>query len=210
MAQRSQTITRLIRILAGAGSVLLAILISALAWPDFRSALVGSDRPASVGTAQIGGPFRLVTHDGRTVTDADFHGKALIVQFGQVGCGVTCRAGLQLVGEVLRQLPSDRTRIAPVFITLAPEIDTPAALRRFLQRDHPGILGLTGDASAIADVARAYVVNPARIADPDAPGGVRIEHQSLIYVMDRDGRYAAHFSFASPVAEIVEAVRRLK
>ncbi|MCB1511128.1 MAG: SCO family protein [Hyphomicrobiaceae bacterium] len=193
--------------------LLLAALIAATLFPDARRALFGDMRPGGLpvpsGLARVGGPFRLTAHDGRVVTDADFRGRILIVQFGYVGCGVTCRAGLQLIDEVMAQLGPSRAAIAPVFITLAPDRDTPAALRAFLERDHPGIIGLTGKPAVIEAVAKSYFVNPRRLTDTDPKGRFRIEHQSLIYVMGRDGRYVGHFSFATPPRDIIAKLKRL-
>jgi protein SCO1/2 len=49
--------------------------------------------PASVvtGIADIGGPFRLTTHKGETLTDADLRGKPYLLFFGFTSCPTSAR-----------------------------------------------------------------------------------------------------------------------
>lgn len=42
------------------------------------------------GLPQIGGPFTLVNHHGKTVTDKDFLGKPMLVFFGFTYCPDVC------------------------------------------------------------------------------------------------------------------------
>ena len=61
--------------------------------------------PASTG---IGGPFRLTAGDGRTVTDADFRGRWMLVYFGYTNCPDDCPLTLQKMSTPPRK-SSDRS-----------------------------------------------------------------------------------------------------
>src|SRR5438067_11078926 len=81
--------------------------------------------------ARIGGPFALTDQDGRTVRDSDFAGKYRIVYFGHTHCPDICPNDLAVIGQAMRRLdksaPALAARIQPVFVTVDPARDTPAA-----------------------------------------------------------------------------------
>ena len=86
----------------------------------------GGQPVQSSGTALVGGPFSLVGADGKTVTDADFRGRYMLVFFGFTHCPDICPAELQVIAQALDKLGDKGKKVVPVFITLDPERDTPA------------------------------------------------------------------------------------
>src|SRR5262245_51761528 len=57
----------------------------------------------SAGKALVGGPFTLVDHTGRTVTDKDFRGRYMLVYFGFTYCPDVCPSGLQIIAGALEK-----------------------------------------------------------------------------------------------------------
>ena len=79
----------------------------------------------------------------------------------------------------------------PLFITVDPARDTPAQLKSYAENFHPRLVALTGSAEQIAQAARAYKVFYQPVKQGD--GEYLMDHSSIVYLMDRDGHYLAHF-----------------
>src|ERR687894_175839 len=111
-------------------------------------------RPA--GTAAVGGPFRLVDHNGRTVTDREFAGAPHLVFFGFTHCPDICPTKLFEISEVMRATGERGRALRALFITVDPERDTPDMLKNYLGSFDQRIVGLTGDRAAVEAAIRAY------------------------------------------------------
>ena len=157
-------------------------------------------------TAKIGGPFSLINQDGKPVTDADYHGKFLLVYFGYTYCPDLCPTGLQSIAKALDQLGKDASKVQPLYITVDPARDTPSKLKPYVESFHPQIVGLTGSAAQIAAVAKAYQVYYKKGEQVDEHDYV-MDHSSLIYLMDTNGKFVATFPEDVDPAALTSAVR---
>jgi protein SCO1/2 len=142
--------------------------------------------------AAIGGPFRLIDQDGRTVTDEDFKGRPFLVFFGFTHCPEICPTTLFEISETLRKLGPDADRARALFITVDPERDTPRVLKDYLSNFDPHLSGLTGDADSIAAVAKSYRAIYRKV--PLDQGGYTMDHTAIVYLMDKQGRFVSPFS----------------
>jgi protein SCO1 len=140
----------------------------------------------------IGGPFRLLDQNGKAVTDEDMKGKPFLVFFGFTHCPDVCPTTLFDVSEVLRSLGPDADRAGALFITVDPERDTTAALKDYLTSFDPHVRGLTGDAEALASVAKEYRVYYKKV--PLDGGDYTMDHTAIVYLMGKDGRFVSPFN----------------
>jgi len=148
--------------------------------------------PNGQPVAAIGGPFQLTDQDGRTVTDQDLRGRPFLVFFGFTHCPEFCPTTLFEVSEILRKLGPDADRTRALFITVDPERDTPKVLKDYLSSFDPHLSGLTGDADAIAAVAKTYRAIYRKV--PLDQGGYTMDHSLVVYLMDKQGRFVSPFS----------------
>jgi protein SCO1 len=165
------------------------------------------DQKAEVARVPIGGPFDLVDQDGRVVTEQNFAGRLMLVYFGYTFCPDVCPTSLQTMSVALEQLGDDAEDVAFLFVTLDPKRDTVAQMKAYVGLFEPGPVGLTGTAEQVAAAARAWRVYY-RLHDDDDDEDYLVDHSSFVYLMDREGRYLAHFGHAATPEQMVEEIRQ--
>lgn len=145
-------------------------------------------RPVQTAGAPIdvGGPFSLVDHNGRRVTDADFRGKPMLVFFGFTHCPEVCPTTLLDLTNQLKALGPEAERLQVLFITVDPERDTPAQLALYLQSFDPRIVGLSGTVEEVEAAVKAYKAYARKIPTEDS---YTMDHTASVYVMDAAGRF---------------------
>ena len=192
------------RIRLAAAAVILAIALGTVAahpWSWFAPSGEAST------TVDIGGPFALLGADGRTVTDADFRGRWMLVYFGYTRCPDACPMALNNVANALDLLHGRRTSVAPVFITVDPARDTPAVMGHYTSLFDKQITGLTGTQAQIDHVTQEYRVYAAR--HPGKNGDYTMDHSSILYVMDKQGRFNSVIDGAADPKDIAAKLEKL-
>lgn len=66
---------------------------------------------------------------------------------------------------------------------------------------------LTGSKAQVNQAVKAYKVHAARASEERGETDYLMDHSSLIYLMDKEGNYRAHFNHQSPAADIVKRVK---
>ena len=155
--------------------------------------LVTGKSPAPIAMpSAVGGPFALVDQDSKPITDKDMAGHPFLVFFGFTHCPDVCPTTLFDVSEVMRSLGPDADRTGALFITVDPERDTPASMKDYLGSFDPHLRRLTGDADALATVAKEYRVYYKKV--PLDGGDYTMDHTAIVYLMDKDGHFVSPFS----------------
>jgi protein SCO1 len=154
----------------------------------------------------VGGPFVLVSHEGKRVTERDFRGAPSLVFFGFTHCPDVCPTKLFEISEVLRAAGERGRAVRALFITVDPQRDTPEVLKSYLGSFDPRIVGLTGDSDAVEAALRAYRGFARKV--PGKDGGYTMEHTSLVYLMDKGGRFVGAFNLNRPPAEAAQELLR--
>jgi protein SCO1 len=155
----------------------------------------------------IGGPFQLVDQNGSTVTEAALKGKWSLIYFGYTHCPDACPTALNDISIALSELGPKRDQVRPVFITVDPDRDTPKVLKEYVTAFDAPILGLTGTPEQVAKAAKDYRVYYAKHAEPG--GDYSMDHSSVIYVMDPEGRFTATFTPDSTPEQMAERLKKL-
>jgi protein SCO1/2 len=162
--------------------------------------------PAAAATAPVKGAYELVDHFGQPVTERSYAGRFQLIFFGFTHCGVVCPRELAKLTHTLDLLGEGAAQLQPLYISVDPARDTPARMRAFLADYHPSFVGLTGTQAQVDSAKANFRVFATRKPDAEAPGGYVVPHTAITYLLDREGRYLAHFG---DTVDPVAMVRRL-
>jgi len=158
-------------------------------------------------TTRIGGPFSLIDDHGGVVTERSFPGKYLLVYFGYANCRDVCPTTLNTVTAALDRLGGKAALVQPLFITVDPARDTPAALRKYVGSFSPRLVGLSGTVADIRKVAEEYRV--AIISRQEgAADDYAVDHSSVLYLMAPDGRFVAPIPADASEMVVAQAIAR--
>ena len=139
------------------------------------------------------GQFSLIDKNGAPKTNADFSGKVMLIYFGYTNCPDVCPTDIGIMSAALNELDDKEvTEIAPIFISVDPERDTPDMLRDYFAFD-PRIIPLTGTPEAAAAARASFKLYAKKEEMPDSALGYAVQHQEAFFIADRKGepRYAA-------------------
>lgn len=223
-------------------AVLLLMVTGILLWAtrgdetssvDETVAVSGEEDIGYSANANVGGGFELIDQNGKTKTDADFRGKVMLVFFGFTHCPDICPVTVSTLSSLMELLGDKANMVAPIFISVDPERDTPEVLKSYLSNFDARIVGLTGTAEQTKSVADAYKVYyarahqeesyegaddgayphndenpPALTKDKDKDGdNYLIDHSGYIYLMDTNGKYVEHFRYDVSEQELADALK---
>ncbi len=165
-------------------------------------------KPAAATASMVGGAFTLTDQNGKAVTDKDFDGKYRLVYFGFTSCPDICPGDLRKMADALN-IAGDKIagRIAPIFITVDPQRDTPAVMKDYVAQFHPSITGLTGTDKQIAEAQAAYKVYASKAQDPKM-NGYTVDHSAYMYLMGPKGEFIDIFSHDENAGQIAESLKK--
>ncbi len=192
--------------------LLTAIVISLFLVNEFAlhkntgNSTVAVTAAGSSGEALVGGAFELTDQNGNKFTEQNLIGKYSLVYFGFTNCPHICPLALSNMSLALNELGGKAKDIQIVFITADPKRDTVERLKEFLGNFNAPIVGLTGTDEALAKANSAYKVYAEKLS-ADAKGNYDINHTSIIYIMDKNGKFVSHFNHETKVADIVKKLK---
>ncbi|KAJ3321904.1 Cu-binding protein [Boothiomyces sp. JEL0866] len=151
------------------------------------------------GKPLVGGPFSLVDHTGKPVTDLDFRGKYMLIYFGYTFCPDICPEELDKMADIVNGLEKKKQitedTVVPIFVSCDPKRDSVESIADYVKEFHPKFIGLTGTFKQIKTMAKAYRLYfsaPPRAVDDD-DADYLVDHSIFFYLMGPNGEYIAHY-----------------
>lgn len=167
----------------------------------------GSDKMLQLPlAAAIGGPFSLISHEGKRITEKDLAGKPFALFFGFTNCPDVCPTTLLELTNRMDDLGPAADKLRLVFVSVDPARDTPAFLKRYIANFDKRTLGLTGAEEEIAAVAKAYRAVYRKVETKD---GYTMDHTATVYLMDAKGGFVGTIAYQESAETQRQKLKRL-
>ena len=190
-----------------------------LAWallPFFFSLVAGAAENSELRSGVFDPPrlapdFVLKGSDASELKLSRYHGKVVALGFGYTNCPGVCPATLALLAAAREKLGTAAGDFQVVYVTVDPERDDTAHLKKFLASFDPTFVGATGTAAQLADVRQAYgiTVSDKIYVDAKPKSAYFLDHSSFVYLIDRGGKLRAMMPFGVSVDDIDHDVKAL-
>jgi protein SCO1/2 len=144
-------------------------------------------RVQSSGIADIGGPFQLTTHKGMPLTDADLRGRPYLVFFGFTYCPEICPTTLTELTARYEALGAEADKLTTLLVTVDPARDTQEALSQYMTAFHPSFVALRGTQEQTDAMVKTYRATARKV--PTTGDDYTMDHTTVVYMMDRQGRF---------------------
>jgi protein SCO1/2 len=131
--------------------------------------------------------FTLTDHTGKVRTLEDFRGKIVVMFFGYTQCPDVCPTTMAEMATVLKELGPSADEVQVLFVTVDPERDTQELLSHYVPAFDKRFIGLYGDATATAKVAKEFKVFYAKAPGADA-NSYTVDHTAGSFVFDKQGQ----------------------
>lgn len=151
--------------------------------------------------------IKLQGTDGQVIDLARFRGKVVLLAFGFSNCGEVCPMTLATLAGARKKLGADADRVQVVYVTVDPERDTFAQMKKFMAAFDPTFIGGVGTRAEIDAAQKSYGISSSRNMNPD--GSYTIGHSSSIYMIDRAGGLRAVMPYGRSSDDFVHDLRIL-
>ncbi|MFL6547892.1 MAG: SCO family protein [Povalibacter sp.] len=128
--------------------------------------------------------FTLQGSNGQELRLGSFRGKVVVLGFGFTSCANVCPTTLATLAAARRNLGAAASDVQVVYVTVDPQRDTPAQMKKYLATFDPTFMGGSGTENALAKVRSAYGIQ----AEKKLFGNdYTYAHSSYTYLIDRKG-----------------------
>jgi len=184
-----------------AALALVLVLASLASGADFKGGLLTPPKAAP--------DFALTTQDGKDFRLSRERGKVVALSFGYTFCPDVCPTILAELAEARTRLGADAKRFHTVFITVDPERDTPAQLRKYVSAFDRSFTALTGPPGRLTEVQKAYGVVAEKRVVAGTSASYLIDHSAFVYVIDPAGQLRLVFPFGMSIEDMVHDFKLL-
>jgi protein SCO1/2 len=185
---------------------LVAVVAIGVAILLLRPAPSNQTGPATVLSANFGGPFTLVGDDGKPFPSSRLNGKPYALFFGFTHCPDTCPTTLARLVKLRRETGGDEA-FNIVFVTVDPERDGPKEMGTYADAFGAPIIGLTGSPAQIDQVKKQFGIFSQKV--PTGGGDYTVDHTATVLLFDRNGKFVATLAPDEQDAPALDKLKRI-
>lgn len=184
----------------------------------FGLAVRAADNPAPLRAGVFDPPrlapdFALRGSDGSELKLSRYRGKVVALAFGYTNCPSVCPVTLGYLAEARKKLGASAKDLQVVFVTVDPERDDAAHLKKFVAFFDPTFVGATGTPGQLAEIRKEYGITMSDKIFTDAAskskGIYYLDHSSFVYLIDREGKLRAMMPFGVTADDIEHDAKAL-
>jgi protein SCO1/2 len=166
----------------------LPLLLAAsllLAEPAAKPAAQAELKAGVLSPVMAAPALKLQGTDGRPLDLANYRGKVVLLAFGFSNCGEVCPITLATLAGARKKLGAEAAAVQVVYVTVDPERDSAAQMKKYLAAFDPTFVGGVGTQAEIDAAQKSYGISSKKIMHDD--GSYNIGHSSSIYMIDKAG-----------------------
>jgi protein SCO1/2 len=145
--------------------------------------------------------------DGKALNLARFRGRVVLLAFGFSSCAEVCPTTLATLAGARRKLGDEAAGVQVVYVTVDPERDDAARMKKYLASFDATFVGGVGTRAQIDTAQKSYGISSTRQVYAD--GNYSIGHSSSIYIIDRAGRLRAVMPYGHSSEDFAHDLRIL-
>jgi protein SCO1/2 len=165
------------------------------------------DKIRRLGRPNIGQPFELFNvNEGKVTSSRELmEGKFTMIYFGFTHCPDICPEELDKMAEVVDCVKKEFGEgiLTPVFITCDPLRDTEQVVKEYVQDFHSDLIGFTGPADQLKQVARSFRVYSYTPPNVNKEDDYLVDHSIFFYLMDPEGKFVDCYARDTTADEVL-------
>jgi protein SCO1/2 len=150
--------------------------------------------------------FSLRGSDGSELSLSHYRGKVVVLGFGFSSCPEICPTTLATLAQARKKLGPQAGDVQVVYVTVDPERDDAARLRKYLAGFDPTFIGGTGTDEQLSAVRKDFGITATRKTAGDS---YTFAHSSYTYLIDRKGLMRALMPYGQSADDYAHDLRIL-
>jgi protein SCO1/2 len=150
--------------------------------------------------------FALRSSNGGELRLSRYRGKVVLLAFGFTSCPEVCPTTLATLAAARKKLGAEAKDVQVVYVTVDPERDDAARMKKYLAGFDPAFVGGTGTEEQLAAVRKSFGITATRKPSGDS---YSYSHSSYVYLIDRQGQLRALMPYGQAADDYVHDLRIL-